>query len=102
MFGLLALGALALAGMVFFGTLAAVASMVCWLVFLPFRLLGWVFQIFTTLLMLPLILAACLVGAAFFGIGVVMLFVPVLPFVLIALFFVWWFRRRPPAVASRV
>jgi hypothetical protein len=102
MFGLFALGALALAGMVVFGTLAAVASMVCWLLFLPFRLLGWVFQAFTTLLMLPLILLACVVGAVFFGVGVVMLFVPVLPFLLIALFFVWWFRRRSPAVPGRV
>src|SRR5258705_11711391 len=101
MFGLLALGALAFAAMVVLGTLAAVASMVCWLVFLPFRLLGCVFQVFTTVLMQPFIVLACVFGAVFFGVGVVMLFVPVLPFALIALFFAWWFRRRPPAVASR-
>ena len=102
MFGLLGLGALAVTGMVVLGVLTAVVSLVCWLLFIPFRLLGWVFHVFTALLMLPLIVLACVVGAVFFGVGVVMLFVPVLPFILIAVFFTWWFRRRSPAVAGRV
>jgi hypothetical protein len=96
MFELLGLGAVALAGMVVLGTLAAVVAMVCWLLFLPFRLLGWVFHVFTAVLLLPLIVVACVVGAVFFGVGVVMLVVPVLPFILIAVFFTWWFRRRSP------
>ena len=102
MFGLLGLGALAIAGFVVFGTLTAVAAMVCWLLFMPIRLLGWVFHVFTTLLLLPLIVLACVVGAVFFGFGIVMLVVPVLPFILIAAFFTWWFRRRSPAVPGRV
>jgi len=102
MFGLFALGAMAVAAMVVLGLLASVASMICWLLFMPFRLLGWVFRGFTALLMLPLVLLAAVFGAVFFGVGVVMLFVPVLPFALIALFFVWWFRRRSPAMPGRV
>lgn len=101
MFGLLGLGALAVAAMVVFGVLGAVASLVCWLVFLPFRLLGGVFHVVTALLLLPLIVLACVVGAVFFGFGIVMFVVPVLPFILIAVFFTWWFRRRSPAVAGR-
>lgn len=96
MFELLGLGAVALAGMVVLGTLAAVVAMLCWLLFLPFRLLGWVFHVFAAVLLLPLIVVACVVGAVFFGVGVVMLVVPVLPFILIAVFFTWWFRRRSP------
>jgi hypothetical protein len=76
--------------------------MVCWILFMPFRLLGWVFKGFAGLLMLPFILIACLLGAVLFGVGILMFSVPVLPFALIALFFMWWFRRRPAAVQSRI
>jgi hypothetical protein len=54
-----------------------------------------VFRGFTALLLLPLFLLALAIGGAFLGVGLLIALLPMLPFALIALAGVWYFRRRP-------
>lgn len=100
MFELLVLGAVGLAILAVIGLLWAVASLVCWVLVLPFKILGAVFQGLTFLLALPFLAIAALIGVAIFGVGLVFFLVPLLP---VALFvaLAWWLvhRRGRPAVA---
>ncbi len=83
------LAALAVAGLFAF----ALAALVLWLVFLPFRILGFVLKGIAMLLWLPIMLVFCVIGAAIFGVGVLIFFVPAVPLALLALL-VWWLVRR--------
>jgi hypothetical protein len=95
MIGLLVVGLMAFVCVAMLGVAASVVSMVCWVLFLPFRILGLVFKGFTALLLLPLFLLARAIGGAFLGVGLLVALLPMLPFALIALAGVWYFRRRP-------
>ncbi len=97
MIELLVMSALALVAVVVFGALASVAALVCWLIFLPFRLLGLIFRGFAFVLLLPLLLLAGVVGVAFFGFGLLVFLVPLLPFALATALIVWLMKRRHPA-----
>jgi hypothetical protein len=79
---------------------ASVFGVVMWAVFLPFRILGWLFQGFLLLLALPFLLLFGVIGFAVFGAGMLLFLLPVLPFVLIALGAWWLVRRRPASTAS--
>ncbi len=89
--------ALALAALVVFATLASVIGFVFWLVFLPFRILGWAIKGLVALIALPFLLIAGIVGLAFFGVGAALFFVPFVPFALLVLLAVWLVKRRPHA-----
>ena len=95
MLGLLVLGVLGIVALAIFGVFAAVIPLVCWVLFLPFKLLGLVFRGFAFLLLLPFILLAVLVGTLVFGAGLLVFFIPALPVIGIALL-VWWLMRRHP------
>jgi hypothetical protein len=90
---LVVLAALGFAALVVVSALMAGA----WLVFLPFRLLGWIFKGLGLLLFLPLMLVFGVLGVAVFGFGAVMFLVPVLPFALLV--WILWRTLRRPAVS---
>jgi hypothetical protein len=95
---LLVLAALGFAALVILGVLASVASMVWWMIALPFTLLRWTFKLLAAVFMLPFILLFGLIGVAVFGAGALFFFLlPALPFLLI----VWgvWalMKKRHPA-----
>jgi hypothetical protein len=97
---LFVLGILVLVGIAIFGAFWAVASLVCWVLFLPFKLLGLMFRGLAVLLALPLLVLAGILGAMLFGAGLIAFLVPALPLVLLVLAIVWLARRRPPSVAT--
>jgi hypothetical protein len=80
------------------GIFLAVVSLICWVLFLPFKILGMVFKGLALLLALPFLAVAALVGAALFGAGMLAFLLPALPFVLLAMG-IWWLmgRRARPA-----
>ena len=92
---LIVMAALGFAALVVVGTLMAGA----WLVFLPFRLLGWVFKGLGLLLFLPLIVLFGILGVVIFGFGAAVFFVPFLPFALLA-FVIWRWVRKPRSAAA--
>jgi hypothetical protein len=92
-FEVFGIGALALAVLAMLGVLWAVASLVCWVLFLPFKLLGLIFRGFAFLLALPFLLIAALIGVAIFGVGVLLFLFPAVPIILIALG-IWWVMRH--------
>lgn len=79
---------------------ASVFGVVLWAVFLPFRILGWLFQGLLLLLALPFLLLFGVFGFAVFGAGMLLFLLPVVPFVLIALGAWWLVRRRPPSTVT--
>lgn len=99
MIELVVLGVLAFCAFVVFGALFAAASMVGWILVLPFRMLGLLFRGVGLLVGLPLLLIALTVGGLVLGLGAVLAFVPLLPIALLAAAVVWLVRRaaRRPA-----
>jgi hypothetical protein len=91
---LIVMAALGFAALVVLGTLMAGA----WLLFLPFRLLGWIVKGVGMILFLPLILLFGLVGVLIFGVGALFFMAPFLPFALLA-FVLWRLMRRPRSTA---
>ena len=89
MISLLVLGVLFVAAMIVIGMLAAVASFVGFLLWLPFRILGFAFKLLGFLIALPFLLIA---GA--FGLGFALL--PVLPLVGMGWFAWWLLHDRKP------
>ena len=85
--------ALGFAALVVVSTLMAGA----WLVFLPFRLLGWIFKGLGLLLFLPVLVIFGALGVLIFGFGALMFLVPVLPFALLV--WILWRTLRRPAVS---
>ena len=83
-----------MAGLAVFGVLAALASLVCWILFMPFRLLGLVFKGIAFLLFLPF---ALLIGGALVLLVGIPLVATVLlmaaPVVLFGALIVWLARR---------
>jgi hypothetical protein len=97
---LVVLAVLALTAVLVFGVLASVLGMVVWLVFLPFRIVGWMLKGLGFLLALPFILLFGVIAVLALGAGVLMFMLPVIPFALIALGAWWLVRRRPASTAS--
>jgi hypothetical protein len=89
---LIVIAALGFAALVVVGTLMAGA----WLVFMPFRLLGWIFKGVGLLLFLPVLVIVGFVGVLIFGFGAVMFLVPFLPFALLV--WILWKTVRRPAI----
>ncbi len=94
MFGLLAVGFAGFVALAVIGALLGLATLVVWLILLPFRLLGFVFKLLGALLFLPvMLLVGGVVGAV---VGIPLLFVvllPMLPLVLI-IAGIWWLTKR--------
>lgn len=95
----MALGALAMVGVAILFVVWAVASLICWVLFLPFKLMGLVFKGLAFLLVLPILLIVAVVAALVFGLGIFSFLLPALPLVLIALAFVWLLRREKRTVS---
>ena len=92
---LLVLAALGFAALVVVGTLATTLS----LVFLPFRIMGWMIKGLGLVLMLPVMLLFGFLGFLIFGFGLVVFLVPLVPFALLV-FLVWRLVRRPRSSAT--
>jgi hypothetical protein len=97
----LVLGSLALAAVVVFAVLASVFGLVMWLIFLPFRMLGWLLQGAAVLLALPFVAIFGVVAFVALGAGMLMFLLPFLPFALLALG-AWWLVRRTRRSATTV
>jgi hypothetical protein len=97
---LFVLGVLVMVGVAVFGAFWAVASLVCWVLVLPFKLLGLVFKGLAFVLILPFLALAGVLGAVVFGAGLIAFFIPALPLVLLVLGIWWLARRRPPSVVT--
>lgn len=90
---LLTLGSLAFAAMVVVGVLASVFGTVIWMVFVPFKLLGWMLRGLGLLLFLPVVAIFGVVAVVVLGAGVLMFLLPFLPLALLAAG-AWWLVRR--------
>ena len=97
----LVLGSLALAAVVVFAVLASVFGLVMWLIFLPFRVLGWLIHGIALLLALPFVAVFGVVAFVALGAGMLMFLVPFLPLALLALG-AWWLVRRTRRSAATV
>lgn len=82
------------------GILAGGIAMVLWLVFLPFRILGWAFKAIGLVLALPFLLVFGVVGFLIFGMGTMIFMIPFVPFLLLSWFLWRWMRGRPRATIS--
>ncbi len=96
---LLVLGTLAFAAFVAFAVLASVLGLVVWLVFLPFRIVGWLFHGFALLLALPFVALFGVIAVLVFGAGMLMFLLPFVPIALVALG-AWWLVRRTQRSAA--
>ena len=94
-------GMLVVASLVILGLIVSMISFVVWLVLLPFKLLGFLFQGVAALLLLPFLLVLGFVGVLAFGVGLIAFLLPAMPLVLLALG-IWWLvkRRQGPAAAA--
>jgi hypothetical protein len=91
--GLLVFAVLAFTALFVLCVLGSVLSVVGWLVFLPLRLLGFLFRGAAALLVLPLILVFGVGATVVFGFGVLLFLVPALPLVVLV-GLVWWLVKR--------
>jgi len=97
---LFVLGALGVVALAVCGLFVAGISLALWVVFLPFRILGFLFRGLGFLLALPFMLVFGLLGFLIFGFGGLIFLVPFAPMALIA-FLIWrWMRGRPRATLS--
>jgi len=97
---LVILVALAFAAVVVFGVLASVFGLVMWLVFLPFRILGWLFNGIALLFALPFLAVFGVIAALAVGAGLIMFLIPFFPIALVALGAWWLVRRNRRSVAA--
>lgn len=94
MFELMALAGVGLLVLALVGALASVAAFVCWLLFLPFKLLAFVTKGLAVLLALPLLLIVGLASGIAVGVPLlIVLAITVGPIVLLFLGLVWLARR---------
>jgi hypothetical protein len=98
---LVVLAALAFTAVVVFGVLASVFGLVMWLVFLPFRIIGWLFHGLALLLALPFVAIFGVIAAVALGAGMLMFLIPFFPIALLALG-AWWLVRRNRRSAATV
>ena len=98
---LVVLVTLAFAAVVVFGVLASVFGLVMWLIFLPFRIMGWLFHGIALLFALPFVAIFGVIAALALGAGMLVFLVPFFPIALIALG-AWWLVRRNRRSAASV
>lgn len=99
---LLVLGALAFAALVVVGVLLSVFSVVGWFLWLPFRMIGWLFKGIGLLFALPFLMLAGLLGGFGLLLGAGVLFLPLFPLFLVGGLLWWLFGRRPAPRQARV
>ena len=97
----LILASLALAVIVVFGVVASVFGLVLWLIFLPFRIMGWIFKGFALLLAVPFVAVFGVIAFLVFGAGMLVFLFPLLPIALLAVL-AWWLVRRNRQSAATV
>ena len=90
---LIVLGALAFCAFVVFGTLIAAASLVGWLISLPFRLLRLAFKGLGLLIGLPFAILGVVLGVVCFGVGALFVLLPLAPLALLVFGVVWLVRH---------
>jgi len=90
---LLVLGSLAFVALLVLAVLASVFGLVMWLVFLPFRILGWICKGLALVIALPFVALFAVAAAIALGAGLLMFAVPFFPIALIVLG-AWWLVRR--------
>ncbi len=98
----LALGTMALFGLLVIGLVGGLLKLVFWVLLLPLRLVGLFLKLLVGLLLLPVVLVAAVVGLLGFGlIALFGLLLPLLPIILLGLG-VWAIVKlvSRPAVAS--
>lgn len=83
-----------------FGLIAAAASLIGWVVALPFKLAAFAFKGLGVLLALPFLILFGLLGLGMFGAGLLVLMLPAIPFVLMVWLVFWLFRRRDRSHAT--
>lgn len=98
---LVVLATLAFTAILVFGLLASVFGLVMWLIFLPFRIIGWLLQGVAFLFALPFIAIFGVIAFIALGAGMLMFLIPFLPIALIALG-AWWLVRRNQRSAATV
>jgi hypothetical protein len=97
---LFVMGVLGIVALAVCGLFVASISLVLWVLFLPFRILGFLLRGVGFLLAIPFMLVFGLFGLLVFGFGGLIFLVPFAPLALIA-FLVWrWMRGRPRAVSA--
>ena len=97
---LIVVGALAFCAFVVIGTLVAAASLLGWLISLPFRLFGLALKGVGLLLGLPFLILGVVLGVVFFGVGALIALLPLVPLALLVMGVVWLVRhsgRHPVA-----
>ena len=102
MFTLLALALAVFVVIAVLGLAASLAAMIWWVLLLPFRLLGFVFKLLAGVLALPFLVLFAVIGAVIFASGLVIFFVPFLPFALLVAGLWWLMKSRSPVAGSRV
>jgi len=96
---LLALAFTAFVLLAAFGLVASVAALIWWALLLPFRLLGFAFKLLAGALALPFLLLFGILGALIFASGLVVFFVPLLPFALLVAG-IWWLMKPRARTAT--
>ena len=96
MLTLLVMGMMGFVALAVLGLLASVVALVWWLIFLPFRVLGWVFGGLAGLLALPFMLVFALLAMVLFAAGFIAFAIPLLPFALLVGGIWWLMKRRHP------
>ena len=87
--------------MIVFGALALAAMVVGWVLFLPLRLLGFLFKGLGFVVALPVLAVLGLVAILVFGVGVVLAALPILPLLAVGAL-IWWAIGRGHRHAARV
>lgn len=97
MISLLVVGTLVFVAVILIGTLATVASLIGFLIALPFRILGFVFKLVGALVALPFVLLGLLFAAVFGGgalaLGILLACIPLLPVLALGAL-AWWLLKR--------
>jgi len=101
-FEMMVLGFVGLVALVVVGLFASLLAFVCWIVFLPFQILGWLFKGLGALLALPFVLLFGIAGAVIFGFGALLFLAPVLPLLLVVALIWWLFNRRSKPTVARL
>ncbi len=77
------LAALAFSALLVVGVLLSIFSAVSWMLWLPFKMLGWGLKLLAALIALPFLLIACVIGGFAVLLGAGVLVIPFLPLLLI-------------------
>ena len=90
---LVVIAALAFCAIVVIGTLVAAASLLGWLISLPFRLFGLALRGLGLLVGLPFLIVGAVLAVVFFGVGALLALLPLAPLALLVLGIVWLVRH---------